>query len=312
MKPTSSQASGIRFAVVDSALEGFRLTRERPGAVAAWAVALFAVNLAILSVVAELGLGPVVAAIRPFDPAPLAPDLVARAEAAGPWLPGLLAAFLALNAVLYCAVLRGVLEPADARFGYLRLGFQELRQLGLWLYALAALTALQVLLAVVEAGAAAAGQALQPEAARLVLASASAAVFLALFYPVVRLSIAPAMTFHERRVRLFSAWRLTRGQFWGMVGAYLVAGLLALAVVLLATVVIAPLISVVATLAGAGPQFLQAIARPPDMGSLQSFFTLETVISLATNALLMALVLAILAAPGPVIYLALRDGAAKG
>lgn len=297
----------LRFAVVDSALEGFRVTRERPAAVAAWALALFAANFGLLGLVAALGLGPVVAAVTPFDAAPLAPELAARIEAAGPWIPGLLALFLAVNAILYCAVLRAVLEPQDARFAYLRLGFQELRQLGLWLYALAALTAVQVVLLAVETVATAAGRALEPGAARLALAAIAAAGFVLLFYPAVRLSIAPAMTFHERRIGLFSAWPLTRGQFWGMVGAYVLAGLLAGAVALLATVVIAPPISVVATLAGAGPGFLQRVARPPDLGSLAGFFTLETVVSLGANAVLTSLVLAIAAAPTPVIYLALRD-----
>ena len=311
MNPTTPPPVAIRFPVVDAALEGFRVTRERPAAVAIWALGLFAANLVLLGLVTLLGLGPVVAAVKPFEAGPLPPELVARAEAAGPWLPGLFGGFLAVNAVLYTAVLRAVLEPADARFGYLRLGFQELRQIGLWLYALAALTGLQLLLLVVEATAAAAGRALEPDAARLVLAAVAAATFLALFYPVVRLSIAPAMTFRERKVRLFSAWSLTRGQFWGMVGSYVVAAMLALAVVLLATVVIAPLISVAATLAGAGPEVLQRITRAPDLQSPASFLTLETAASLATNALLMALTLAILAAPGPVIYLALREQAAS-
>ena len=311
MKPTSPPPVAIRFPVVDSALEGFRVTRERPGAVALWALALFAANLVLLSAVVALGLGPVFAEINPLQTGPLRPELVARIEAAGPWLPGLLAAFLAVNAVLYTAVLRAVIEPDDARFGYLRLGFQELRQLGLWLYALAPLTGLQVLLLAVETMAQAAGRALEPDAGRLVLAAVAAATFVALFYPLVRLSIAPAMTFHARKVRLFSAWSLTRGQFWGMVGSYVVAALLALAVVLLTTVVIAPLISVIATLVGAGPEVLQRIARPLDLRSLSSFLMPETLIALATNALLLVLMLAILAAPGPIIYLALREPAPR-
>ena len=120
------------------------------------------------------------------------------------------------------------------------------------------------------------------------------------------------MTFHERKVRLFSAWSLTRGQFWGMVGSYLVAGLLALAVVLLATVVIAPLISVIADAGrGRGLNFFRASPSRPTCSRWPASSRWRRRSPWRTNALLMALTLAILAAPAPVIYLALQEAAAR-
>ena len=46
------------------------------------------------------------------------------------------------------------------------------------------------------------------------------AVFAALIYGIVRLSLSSAMTFDKKRVELFASWALTKGQFWNMLGAY--------------------------------------------------------------------------------------------
>ena len=54
----------------------------------------------------------------------------------------------------------------------------------------------------------------------------------ALIYISVRLSPAYAATIGERRFVIFEAWNMTRGRFWSIFGAYILAFLITLAVVL--------------------------------------------------------------------------------
>ena len=109
-------------------------------------------------------------------------------------------------------------------------------------------------------------------------------------YVMVRFSLASAMTFDTGKVSLLKSWRLTKGRFWPMFGAYLIAGILALVVGLLGLIVM-----YVAALLG-GVDGLSFIFRP-DMSSLAAYFTPARLVYLALSGVVYALVWPVLLTP---------------
>jgi MFS family permease len=113
--------------------------------------------------------------------------------------------------VLVAAVLRAVLEPQNKGFFYLRVGMQELWQALLGLV-------MALLFGAMMFGAVIVGAILVAILAAVLGKAAFAGVFLvglciaiAFVFVALRLSLAPALTFHDRTFRLFESWSLTRG-----------------------------------------------------------------------------------------------------
>lgn len=296
-----------RLPVVDCALEGFRVTRERPAAVAVWGAWLLLSTLATNAVVAASGLGPVLdqmgAQAGRTDPAAAQATLSALSRGA-PALLALLVISYGFGIVFYTALLRAVLSPAEAgRTFFLRAGADEARQLGLLLFALVALLAYATALAVASglliALAAAAGP-----AGQLLSAAVVAGLFIALLYPVVRLSLAPAATFQAKRIVLFRSWRLTRGRFWPMLSTYALALGLAALVWLLAVIVFGALGFAVVLAMGGGLDALRDAMRP-DVSSLPALFSPASLTALVFSAFMGALIYVVTAAPGPAVHRAL-------
>jgi hypothetical protein len=271
----------------DAALEGFRITREQPVAVAIWAAAFFLWGALQQAVLIGSGLGPLMARLQasfgnltPEAQQEISPVLLQHL----PFFLGFTALGLVFSMVMTTAVLRAVLRPAESRFGFIRLSLDELRQAGLlalivgagmaYLFLIAIVTAVVGSIAASVGGAAALGL-------NLVL---FAATLCALIYPVVRLSLAPAMTFADGRISLMRSWALTRGRFWPLFGAYLMAFALALVVFLLSFVIF----NLAANLAG---------NAPPDPTSLRTYFTPLTWVALVFNGAISALVSAITVSP---------------
>jgi hypothetical protein len=299
------------FSVSDVALTGFRIGREHPKAVAVWAglqfvlsltsglamITLFAPALATFAGLgANLSRGPASSS----DPA----AAMAAFQQMGP-----LFLFMALSAlifypILYGAMNRAVLRPSDDRFGYLRIGADELRQLGLMLLligvAIVATIALSIALvaAFVPLGLMS-GARTTAGTGSLIAASALTIMFLfaafALWiYVWVRLSLASALTFATGKVNLFGSWTLTRGQFWPMFGAYLVAFILAIVVLLLTGVIN------IAVTAAAGGGFGASAAQ--QLTSVGAFLTPARIISLLVSSAANALIWPVTLTPPAAIY----------
>ena len=227
-----------RFSPSDAALEGFRLTREQPLAVLAWA----AVRLiyGFVSLVLLLGIsGPALRQLMAMESGATTPtpdQAVALTSQLAPAGFAILIITLVFYAVVYTAVLRAILRPADKGFAYLRLSIEELRQFGvaLILFALGFVYAIvvEIVSIILIYGTQHLGQGALPVQILVILA-----VLAAFVYPAVRLSLAPAMTFAEGRMSLFRALPLSRGRFWAMFGAYVLALVLTLVVGLLAVVI---------------------------------------------------------------------------
>ena len=117
------------FSVTDAALEGFRITRARPSAILAWAaVQLVFVVLARLALIWIVG--DKAAAFFSLTLFSNPAEMTALAPVIAQYTAAYLALLVILCGVLYPAVDRAVLRPDEGRWGWLRLGLDEARQVG--------------------------------------------------------------------------------------------------------------------------------------------------------------------------------------
>lgn len=288
------------FPVVDVALEGVRLTRERPLTVLAWGGVLAVAQGATAALLVATGAGEGMAALARLGTGP-GVDPVAAAALLPAAIPGLLlsiATGLMAQTAVYAALLRAVLKPADKRFAFLRVGLDELRLLGV----LAALTVLGVgllfalvtgLLMLVLPLASMGGYAVAA-AAPLVMALAVAA----LSYPAMRLSLAPAASVAEGRARLFGVWPLTTGVFWPLLASVVLSGVLAFVVAVLGEVLVTALWAL-----GTGATMeVAAAALQPDFRTVNGLLTPGAFGGLVTGGVITAFALTAAAAPGAAAY----------
>jgi len=219
-----------RFSASDAALEGFRLTRERPGTVLAWS-GLYFVGILVIALVMMASLDP-----HFIDLAKKGQLLSRDPEEIGAMLASSLPAFLlivVLTVVLFSVVMSGiyrlVLRPAEHGFAHLRFGRDELR-----------LTAVNLLL--FAAGMACltfgfAVTALADTASPLAGVLVGIVVFAVTIWLGVRLSLATPMSFATHRVAIAPAWRLSNGHFWPLLGMIVLAIIFYLIVWVLVTII---------------------------------------------------------------------------
>lgn len=220
-----------RFSATDAALEGFRIARQRPRILLAWAAFSFFASM----------MGAVITLVMPEE-ARLALESLASDETPDPG--ALLQALVAVSPILLMglvvqrmmdgAVYRVILRPDESRFAFLRLGMDEVRLTALRLIFLM----LAVLfIAVVQFGIAILAFAVSPFGGAAMLFVAGLAELFAwamVLVLAVRLSLASVMTFDRRRLSIFESWEVTRGLFWPLFGTYILALCCAAALGLLA------------------------------------------------------------------------------
>jgi hypothetical protein len=284
------------FSATDAAFEGFRLTRERPRVVLVWAALCFLVS--VCSAIYLTTAGREAAALLEAGANEQTPDPAAFAEMMGVLFPMMIVGLL-LQCVMAAAVYRVILRPQEEGLAYLKLGMDEVR--------LAALTFIYVVLAVLAlvgavlvAGVIAAiVMGVAGQGAGTMMAVVIEFFILGLlFFFAVRLSLAPAITFAERRLAIFDSWKLTHGQFWRLTGAYglAICGIAAMAILVLVIFTAAVAIAKGGDIQAAGAFF------NPDSSSLRAYFSLTTVLYLVVSAWLSALYYAVVIAPAAVAY----------
>jgi len=292
-----------RFSPSDAALEGFRITRENPRAFAWWAGASFLVSVlgAFVTVLMPENVRHAMETLRSEE----TPDIRTLLEALVAVSP-LFIFGLAFQCMMAAAVYRVIFRHGDSRYGYLRLGRDELRLMALTLIFVVMTILLAVALtlgaAIVVTISAFAGKGIA-----LSMAGVAELVSLAvLVFVLVRLSLAPPATFAERRIRIGESWTLTKGVFWRLLGAYALALACIVVIGLLALVLFTAVTEIIILLSGGQPSDVANIFNP-DETSFQSYLNPGMIAYMIVGSLFNTLYFAVIAAPGAVVYRHLHD-----
>lgn len=290
----------MAFSATDAAFEGFRLVRRNPLALVAWTLLY-----AVLTLAALFSLSSVVGQLEAWSVQAEAMESVATPTLDQVWalmadfggimarVAWLLPISLVVGAMLGAAVARGVLKPSADRFGYLRLGMDEVRVLVVTLVltlvmSLAAVVAM-VAVGVLIAAAKAAGGAGPAAIAGLLGFLAMACLFIWL---AVRLSLAVPITVAESRFAFFDSFNLTKGRFWPLLGMAILALVMVLLVQLLSSIVSLPLgiISGLESWSFGGEQDSEAVRAALDVSNpwVIAHAVVEAIVSALTVGILYA------------------------
>ena len=297
------------FSAADAAFTGFRVVWERPLAVVIWAIVQFVASLAF-NLFMAVSAGQTVAQMAQLGVPQLGdPRAEALMREAAPTYVAVLIGQLVLAAVFYAAMNRAVIRPTESRFGYLQLASDELRQLGVLALLLALLLGFYLAVFVVSLVVVGVLMAVLGNAAAIALTAILIPVVIcALIFFGVRLSLASPLTFATRRITVFRSWSMTRGRFWPLLGAYLIALALGLVVFAL-TAAIAVL--AVAILGGGGQQAVaSAVSFNPT--SIAQILSPIGIVYMTIVSIGAALTSPITMCPPAAIYVALSGGAPAG
>ncbi len=204
------------FSFADAAFVGFRFTRERPGAVAAWAGMTFAVNVTAAVFGALIG-GDAFHAFNILGSHPTWEEVV---QTFPPAAPAVLVVFLinfAGAALIYASAMRSFLGT-DKTVTF-RAGADEKRLfLVLWLYFF-----VYLLLDIVTGVALGLLEAIfglfSPTTAGLLSMLSPAIMLIVPAIVIVRLSLAPVIAVDRKRIDLKESWVCTRGHFLPLAGS---------------------------------------------------------------------------------------------
>lgn len=237
------------FSATDAAFEGFRLVRRNPLALVAWTLLYAVLTLTALFSLANM-IGPLEAwsaqaeAMESVEQPSLEQvmALMSQFGAIMAQVAWLLPVSLVIGAMLGAAVARGVLTPSRDRFGYLRLGMDEVRVLVvtlvlgllLGLVMFVAFMALGLLIAAAQAGGGGGTAAIAGILGFI-------AIVCGLIWLSVRLSLAVPITVAEKRFAFFDSFALTKGRFWPLLGMAVLTIVMVLVVQLLSSIVTLPL-----------------------------------------------------------------------
>jgi hypothetical protein len=294
------------FSPTDAAFEGFRLTREQPRVVAAWA-ALYAVMGLVAAMVMISTIGPEFETLRvaaqgggSSDPA----ETMRLFRKLAPFYAMILPIVLVFWSVLTCAVYRAVLRPEQRGIGRLRFGADEARMMGLtvllWLLMFATVFLATLFVTLGGMMTATVGG---PIAGLLGAVIGAAGLGVAIWI-WARLSLAGPMTFMTGQIHIFRSWALTKGHAMLLVWTYGLAAVLAVVVSLLALVIFTAIAGVLVTLTGGSLADITRIFQP-NVTSIAAYFTPAQILYQAFSAVLQVVVYAVLLSPAAVIYAAL-------
>lgn len=279
------------FSASEAALEGFRLTRERPGAIAAWS-GLYAFGMAIIAFIMVTSLGDEAIAIARKGQLSAADiDAIAgRLAQSAPAFVLILVLAVALMSILTAGIYRLVLRPEEKGFAHLRLGGDELRltAVNLVLFGVGMVCLLAGFIAATAVEQAAPGMA----------AVAAGVVGALTIWVGVRLSMVTPMTFAARRITIAPAWEMTRGAFWPLLGMIVLAVIFYVMIWLLITIIGIAIINL------SGGQ--QAMTDVSAMGPMTLIATMVTVVM---QLLLSVLQVVMIYAPFAVAYQQLHGDA---
>lgn len=228
----------MAFSASDAAFEGFRIVRRDPLAMLAWAL-LYIVTFALAF--ALVG-GSIIALAQQAEALKGVAD--PSMEELAPLFGGYMLVFavvgplsILVSTVLTAAIVRAVLEPGARRFGFMRIGMDELRLFGVYVVLFALVCVYYLVVAVVcgVLGAMAAASN-QPWLFIPIFLVAMAAI-LGLIWLSVRFSLVAPIVVAEKRIAIFDSFKMTKGRFWPLFGMAILAGVMSLVVSLLGMVI---------------------------------------------------------------------------
>lgn len=299
----------MTLSATDAAFEGFRLTRERPRAVAVWIAFYFLTTLAV-AVLSISWVGPYLSQMQAFrDTAnPDPQQLAALLTRLGPFIATILPAEGLFFAVFLCAIYRAVLRPWETGFAYLRLGADELRMLALlaalFLIGFVVSTLLLVVIGVAADTLGIGGGAAGAAAGGIIGVGAVGAAA----WTAIRLWLAAPMTFDRGRVSIAEAWRLTDRRFWPVASAFLLSVFMTLVISLLVMVISWAALAIAFLVSGGS---LGAIGQgfQADLRTVQAFLKPLTVLQELFASVMMTVCWIIFLSPAAIVYRALSERA---
>ncbi len=275
---------------LDFAFEGFRLIREKPKLVLFWGLVLLIGNGIGQLLLVAIG-GPALEQAQGLtattDPAialPIAERLLAAFAAVAP-------VGVITSAIVSCAVFRATWNAGEGgkdsdRFGYLRFGGDEIRQIVvIILYVLLALLlmlAVSTVAGVLASLAGGGGPAIEMVASAITVA--------VVFAFMLRLSLCGAQSFDRKTIDLFGSWKLTARHGWTLIGGYLVAAVMVLFVMILCFGIFGAL----AMVAYSGQLAVLNQVTHPDVTSLQAYLKPLAVVFLVVRHFLVGPLIAAL------------------
>lgn len=286
-----------KFSASDAAFSGFRLVRENLKTVGIWIAAMTVVSIIANAVTIHFFGAQMEAAmglIGNTDP-PSPEEMSKLADQMTPSLLWTLPYNLIMQGITLAALNRMIQRRDDNRFAYLRVGKDELRQI-----AVSILTGL-LLMALLFASALVTGL-LSAFGGGLLAALVVLGAIVGAFYLLVRLSLASAMTFDKGEIVFFRSMQATKGAFWSLLGAYLVAAVMSMIVWLLIVIIVYAAAAIVTGDFSAAGGALRA-----DTTSLSSYFTPSGIVQQLFSGFMAVLSAMILLSPAPTIYKALRE-----
>lgn len=231
----------MTFSPTDAAFEGFRLTRREPGMI----VALGLVYVVLWGVVLAVAHQPMAQLMQLMSQMstgtePSEAEAMAFMSAYGQIIAVSVLPSIIVNSIVQCAVMRAIFHPEEKRFGYVRLGKDEVR------VTLVNLAVSFLLGAALVLGAGAVGVLIGLGAngmAPLILVGTLMALALlaAVGWLAVRLCLAVPIAFTQKRISLRQSFAVTKGRFWPVVGMLVLALFLSMAVSFLGSIVTTPL-----------------------------------------------------------------------
>jgi hypothetical protein len=209
------------FSPTDAAFEGFRFTRERPGAVAAWACVSLVFNL--LSAFVALIIGG--QALRAFEAlagrADSLTDIFNLVVPAAPALAAIFAITLSGMALVYSSALR-LFVGKDVELSF-RIGGDE-RRVALIIATFFFIYLGVTILVLFGLGVAASiSDAFTTWLGGFFVWVTPAATFLAVSYVMIRLSLTPIIAVDRKRISLKESWVSTHGHFWPLAGSLILS-----------------------------------------------------------------------------------------
>lgn len=301
------------FSPSDAAFEGFRLARRRPLTVVALSVVGLVSAFATYWMMDVSGYAQAMTSLN-GNPSP---DPQAALGLLGPFLrfaAGCAVIACVVSAIQGAAVYRGVLRPQEP--GMLGLGFgaDEMRLLLLavllvllgTLIFIGVLIVFSIVLGVAGGAAMAAGAGVGPTLALVALLYAALGV-LAMWLGT-RMSFAGPHTFATRKVDLFASWRLTRENFWGLLGCYVLTVFLAMLIGFIMFVV-----ALIVSSAVTGTPFMQALGEFAGRrgGAPIDLYSPVRVIYTLVSSLFGGLLTMVMTAPAAEAYRQICQGSAQ-